>query len=84
MNKNINERNNKQYHEYYTSLDSMYNYIHVYSLVLSKAKQIMEELFRECHKNNIDLFCTSTDSLYIKTSDLKKLEHHIDTKQLGK
>ena len=82
--KTITERNNKQYYEYYTSLDYMYNYIHVYSLVLSKAKQIMEELFREYHKNKIDMFCTSTDSLYIKTADLNKLEHHIDNKQLGK
>ena len=70
-------------YEYLRPLDYVYNYVHIYSLVLSKAKQIMEELFRECHEKGIKMFCTSTDSLYILTKDLPQLRHHLG-KEIGK
>ena len=77
------ENEQTQKRTYLHPLDYVYNYIHVYSLVLSKAKQIMEDLFRECHNKGIRMFCTSTDSVYILTKDLPKLEHHIG-KDIGK
>ena len=81
--KRISTNDGAQRYEYYTPLDYVYNYIHIYSLVLSKAKQIMEGLFRECHSKGIKMFCTSTDSLYILSKDVKQLEHHIG-KEIGK
>ena len=43
----------------------------------------MEQLFTECHSKGIKMFCTSTDSLYILSKDVKQLDHHIG-KELGK
>ena len=78
------DEDGKTTYEYFCSLDYTYNFVPLYSLVLSKAKMYMEELFRECHNKGIQMFCTSTDSLYVKSEDASKLAHHIDSKQLGK
>ena len=70
--------------KYYTPLDYQYNFMPIYSLILSKAKMHMEQLFRECHNKGIKMYCTSTDSLYIRSKDVPKLSSHIDAKALGK
>ena len=82
--KSIKVVSNTQDYEYYSPLDYVYNFTPLYSLILSKSKMHMEQLFRECHNKDIKMYCTSTDSLYIRSKDVPKLTHHIDSKALGK
>ena len=64
-------------YEVYNDVDYKYNFTMVASLLLSKAKQRMNEMFMYCRKNNIPMFYTSTDSLAINTSDVDKLQQFI-------
>ena len=68
------------YHEY----DYTYNYPHVQSLILSQAKANMDSLYTECHKKNIRMLYSSTDSLYILAEDLSKMAEHLHPTELGK
>ena len=65
-------------------VDYRYSYPMIQSLVYSKAKQLMSELFTMLHQNGVRLLYTSTDSLVIPTKDLHYVKDMLDDSELGK
>ena len=58
-------------------IDYRYNYTTIASLLLSKLKLDMFNVELYCHKNNIPMLYTSTDSLTIYEEDVPKLQYLI-------
>ncbi len=54
--------------------DSFYNFNHVGCEVLSMSKRIMNEVQYTCEDNNINTYYQDTDSIHMKSDDIKKLE----------
>ena len=71
-------------YRFYHEFDYTYNFSMVYSLILSQAKANNERVFRYCHKHNIPMYYSSTDSLAIPTRCLPLMKQFVDDKALGK
>ena len=63
--------------ERFNDIDYRYNYVHIASLILSKLKLKMHDLYNYCHNERITMLYTSTDSLTVYEEDLPKLQHLI-------
>jgi hypothetical protein len=64
--------------------DDIYNYTHLASLVYSAAKEIMNNIFRLCERNNVPVLYSNTDSLLILSSFMYIFENNgLIGKELG-
>jgi hypothetical protein len=84
---NVKEIINTENHtvvKLFRKFNSSYNYSHVGAMILSKSKQIMNNLFHYCYHHNIDIFYQDTDSLFIRRSDYHKIPDEFIGKTMGK
>ena len=67
------------------AVDYEYNFTQLHSLILSYANYYLQsQVFHHCKLNSIHTYYTSTDSLTIRTADVKKMEAFMSETELGK
>jgi hypothetical protein len=72
--KNIQKINKNQYIIEMNTTDESYNEAHLATIILSKSKEIMNNIFDIANSNNLKIYYTDTDSIHISRQDLKYLE----------
>ena len=70
--------------EWYKDVDYRYTFPIIQSLVYSKAKQLMNDVFVNLHANNVPLLYTSTDSLTIPSKFEHLIQPLLHETELGK
>lgn len=72
--KNVEKINNSQYIIEMNTTDESYNEAHLATMVLSKSKEVMNNLFNIANDNGLKIYYTDTDSIHISKQDLKTLQ----------